>query len=479
MRSKVSHLAPGLANQELVRKVGELQNCIHNLQSQVDKARSPQTSDHSSPLIDYAKEVIQSGVTLYEASVTGGSVIGGVDAATANTRVAAWLSSFECLRRDAQSSEPSDDRGSKSFSVFSEDDRRTVPTDLTSTSDPYQLETHNEDFGDDSDVELSIEIIEAAMKAGSKAFEQEDWLEAEMLYEEALEHLRRLSAQHRPQCDTFELQYKLAVCVYHTRRPDEAEHALTGLTQQATASLSEAQTGYICDAGHLLSLLYLRMGKLESAKSSCEQTVKAKTRLFGKQHDSRFQSLALMSRVYQLLGNRTRERIFRGMIPEERQDEFWESVQDVELPSSSKIEPISAIISGAEHDGNFSMGTLALIDSESARNVPQRTSDPWDRASTVSTKEASQESSTAPQLARAQLGHQRRTSESGDVVGVSTYHTRTTSDSARSLVSSGSLRLDRRSRSRKLAGPSSPMLKRELLVQLLWRSLQHPKVMRA
>ncbi|KAK6393903.1 hypothetical protein LTR65_002280 [Meristemomyces frigidus] len=369
---KIAHLAPGLANQELSQKVGQLQDCIQRLQIQLQTAPQTQSLDSGATLLDYAKGVVLSGATLYEASVAGGSVVGGADAATSNTRVAAWLSSFESLRRDAHSSEPSDDMASRTLSVFSGDERRTGPTDATSANlDPPS----HQDIGDadtDSDVDFTTEIIESALQDGARAFKQEEWLEAELLYEEALQNLHQLPVQFRPACDTFELQYRLAVCAYHTEEPNDVEHALTGLMQQPAISLPDEQTGYICDAGHMLSHLYVRVGKLDQAKVSCERTLKARTRLFGKLHASRLESLALMARIEQLLHNQTRARIFINMIPEDRRDDFRATVQALGISQPSSSTQTQSAVGSIHANADILMSTLALVDSEpdSAMETP-------------------------------------------------------------------------------------------------------------
>ncbi len=169
--------------------------CIQKLQQQVQTTQQYAPPDNDVTLIDYAQDVVLSGVTLYEASIAGGSVTGGANAANANTRVAAWLSSFESLRRDTMPSEPSDDLGSRTLSVFTGDEAHTVPIDPTSAYPDARSLQHDQDFGNDSDVELSTEIIESALRDGASAFAKEEWLEAELLYEEALQHLQSLAVQ--------------------------------------------------------------------------------------------------------------------------------------------------------------------------------------------------------------------------------------------------------------------------------------------
>jgi len=59
-------------------------------------------------LVQYATDVIVSGSTLYEASIAGGSICGGFNAASSNAHVADWMRACESLRHDMQGSEPSE-----------------------------------------------------------------------------------------------------------------------------------------------------------------------------------------------------------------------------------------------------------------------------------------------------------------------------------------------------------------------------------
>lgn len=124
----------------------------------------------------------------------------------------------------------------------------------------------------DSDNDLDTDLAKAALDTGTKAFKPQEWEEADSLLQEALQVLQQLPKQRRAICDIFSLHYKLALCAYHTQEPADAEEAPMSQVQQSASS--EEQRGYIYDAAHLLSHLYIRMGQVDRARSECEKAYK-------------------------------------------------------------------------------------------------------------------------------------------------------------------------------------------------------------
>lgn len=265
-----------------------------------------------------AREVIVEGTTMYEGSLAAKSVAGGQEAANSNTRVGEWVSALDSIRRDQQLSDPSD-KVSNVPSVFSGDEAHTVVTSVTSAQRAGQEREANDAVWDDSDDDLDTDLAKAALVTGTKAFEAQEWEDANSLLQEALKVLQQLPKQQRAFCDIFGLQYKLAVCAYHTQEPVDAEEALMSLVQQSARS--DKQRGYICDAANLLSHLYIRMGQVDRARSECEKALQARRRLLGKRSDASLESTALLAHIYVLLNNRARAKSCLAMIPEARRDD--------------------------------------------------------------------------------------------------------------------------------------------------------------
>ncbi|EMC96115.1 hypothetical protein BAUCODRAFT_25055 [Baudoinia panamericana UAMH 10762] len=336
---KVAHLAPHHATKDLALKLDALEATIQKLQDSLRTGgQQGFQADAGLDIVGCAVEIKQRGTTLFEASVAG-SVVGGPELAQRNLRVAEWTSDIELLRRDkgSTSSAPSDS-DTYSPTIFSRDGAATLTTLATSPS--------SQGFGCDDCTVKELEVIEdhedefsldfalEALTAGNQAFDEQKWAEAESCYMEALADLRRLPAQFRAQrdvCDTFELQYKLAICACHTKEPIVARDALIGVLGQAPAS--DEHRRWVCNAGTMLSKLYIQLGALEAARSSCESVLRELSKLVGKEHDSYYESLIVLARIWILMGNPTRARIYLRKVPEARRGLILEELEASPLPS--------------------------------------------------------------------------------------------------------------------------------------------------
>lgn len=312
------HIAPCRADQGLAKQLDKLQDVVEKLQRSSGANPQSRPSHTEATLMQFAREVIVEGTTMYEGSRAAKSVAGGQEAANSNTRVGEWVSALDSIRRDQQLSDPSD-KVSNVPSVFSGDEAHTVVTSVTSAQRAGQEREANDVVWDDSDDDLDTDLAKAALVTGTKAFEAQEWEDANSLLQEALKVLQQLPKQQRAFCDIFGLQYKLAVCAYHTQEPVDAEEALMSLVQQSARS--DKQRGYICDAANLLSHLYIRMGQVDRARSECEKALQARRRLLGKQSDASLESTALLAHIYVLLNNRARAKSCLAMIPEARRDD--------------------------------------------------------------------------------------------------------------------------------------------------------------
>lgn len=114
-------------------------------------------------------------------------------------------------------------------SIFSGDEAHSVVTSTTSAQRAVQEREAVYAVWDDSDDNSNADLAKAALDTGTKAFEAQEWEEADSLLQKALQVLQQLPKQQRAFCDIFGLQNKLAVCAYHTQEPADAEDALMSL----------------------------------------------------------------------------------------------------------------------------------------------------------------------------------------------------------------------------------------------------------
>jgi ankyrin repeat protein len=337
---RVAHIAPNhTATQELPTKLDELQRSLTNIESKLggSQRRRGSVGDGDTTLVSFARETLRSGKTLYEASLAGSvrgadSVMGGELAAKQAVTVAEWVSTVNNLRRESCEALLSDFEPSPP-SVFSDEGRDTIATRSTSGGG---LRAADLDDGADYDSDdEQVELARAAFHKGNQAFDAENWTSAAKFLHTSLRLLHKLPQKHKRQQDIFGLQYRLAVCSYHTGDVDHAEVGLETLLQHGTASDKEGIQ--LCDARHLLSRIYVERNKLELARAACESTLKARSRLLGKKHQARFESMALMSRIWQLLQDEVLSELYATMIPDDRRDDLLKAVATMQPLASSPV----------------------------------------------------------------------------------------------------------------------------------------------
>ncbi|SMQ46287.1 unnamed protein product [Zymoseptoria tritici ST99CH_3D7] len=334
---KIAYLVPKIVSDDLGVKVEDLKRGIQELQLEYRANGKKVITPSEVELIQCAKDIMRSGKTLCEESSAGDYMQGGETSARINRSVTEWASDVELIRRDTWRSGFSE-TDTRAPSVFSD---AHMPSDKPASTFTARTTAPDEDGEeqsrreiedtDDMDDDFVLEIAQAALEQGQQAFEQKDWREAETLLKEALTDLKSLAPRRRSGFDIFELEYSLTVCAYHTREPPVAKEALMSLVGQTPAS--DEQKARIYDAAHLLAQLHLRENELEPARMTCESTLRARSKLLGKSHDSYLESLALLSQVYLLLGNAPRAKIFMNMIPDTRRSALRASLHI--LPSAA------------------------------------------------------------------------------------------------------------------------------------------------
>ena len=338
---RVAHIAPDHATQQLPGKLDDLRQMLKNIESKLDGShgRSKFLGDDESTLINFARDTLRSGKTLYEASVAGSvlgaetadSVMGCEQGASSNKKVAEWVTAVNTLRTESREGHFSD----HAPSVFSDDGKDTTATKSTNRGGPLAMIADDLDY--DSDDE-QVELAQAALDQGNRAFDAGKWVSASKLLHTSLKLLTKLPQKHKKAEGIFELQYRLAVCSYHTGNVDQAEAGLESLSQHTP--ISDVQGIELCNARHLLSRIYIERNNFHSAREACDSTLKARSRLLGKKHEARFESMALMSRIYCLLNDDVMSELYAERIPEARRDALLAAVSTLgPLQSSLKDDP--------------------------------------------------------------------------------------------------------------------------------------------
>jgi hypothetical protein len=281
-------------------------------------------------VLNCAQDVLVAGTSLYESSVSGGSLQDLPHSANSHARVADWSAALDSLVGGDQTSNFSVET-SRDSSVFSNVEILTPDTSTMSTvtearppdSPPLPAEAASSEAAEsdyDTETELDTDMARAAIREGSNSLAESRWEEAESILKESLHYLQRLPARYRTKYDLFDLRYKLAVCTFYTHECDVARETLTAFVEQRPST--DERRLRVCHVAHLLAHLYIRAEQLEPARAMCENALKVRGRLTRKSHPDYYQSLALMSHIDDLMGLHSRAKIRLSLIPEASRETY-------------------------------------------------------------------------------------------------------------------------------------------------------------
>ena len=315
---KATFLAPRLANQDLLKQMSQLQTAIVDQGQRIDAA-----------LLQCAKGYLSSGSTLYEDSIAGGSVIGFSETQQQNLHIAEWISSLNALRID------------------SADVRDVQPAPATLDGFPYEANTgpgadapmlgHDASFrsasrhaggydnADSESNDFALEMAMAAKRNGDIAFHKLDYAKAEVMLKEALSLLQELPLRTRPTHIITSIHYKLAACAFHLHDASTAESALLTVVEQSPSNNEEALA--LCQAAHLLAMVWTGMDKLGPARSTCNNAYRTRRKILGKDHKQCYQSLALLSVICGRQQEPTRSEIYLSTIPKEHRSRTVDRIE--------------------------------------------------------------------------------------------------------------------------------------------------------
>ncbi|KAK3674068.1 hypothetical protein LTR78_005915 [Recurvomyces mirabilis] len=308
---KVTYIQPARADRGLAEKLDILQEMIERLMRTTDQQKhsgeAGRKADDENALMSSAKDILSRGTSLYSASVAGGSVRGQL---AAQHRVIEWADTLALLRFKLDISDRSDSPSGQSSPVTGV---RVASATTGETSYPEVTENIEEQNDSDSGDEVDLLVANAALGVAVEAFDREDWTNSEGSLKELLSDLQNLSRRQRAKFDLYELQYKLAICAYHTRNTTVAVETFLGLLNEVPAT--DAHWLHACDVGQCLSLLYVQMTSYENARISCENAMRTRKRLLDKQHRACYDSLALLAHIHELMGQDYRAKKCTAMIP--------------------------------------------------------------------------------------------------------------------------------------------------------------------
>ncbi|GAB7348232.1 hypothetical protein MBLNU459_g6227t1 [Dothideomycetes sp. NU459] len=312
---KAVYLAPRFADQGLLTMMAKLDLTIKNHGRKVDSA-----------LFQSAKDMLSTGTSLYEASVTNGSVISDSTGLEKSRRTFEWLERCASLQEDTSPSEYSAAESRLTSTFLGEENMRT---DFPATSSqPFQYDEDDQDeSSDDLQDDFALETAQAVLANGTKTFLEAEYHSADLDLQEAFNLFQALPTKLRRTCDLPDLQYKLAVCAFHIHDTTTAELALVSVVEQQSECATQALNS--CHAGHLLAQVYVKQGKLGLALASCDNAYLGRRKLLGKDNLACYESLALASRILGLQNQRSRSKALINMIPRDVQNSVCCSFRDL------------------------------------------------------------------------------------------------------------------------------------------------------
>lgn len=223
--SKVAHLAPEVANEQLLR-------CLEAVQTTIDSSW-PRSLDPT--LVQSAKTIVESGESLYAESIGAQSTLGRPAHGREDPRITTWMDQITELALDDTSS------GSTAIVAGTDAQRSTsyenkrplasMSSDTTGGVHLSALDVNDPETGGDwedcsaagshdSELDLTRDAAAAALANGVEAFDAQEWITAETDLREALNLTSELPARLRPLQDLAVLRYKLAICAFHVHDTD-------------------------------------------------------------------------------------------------------------------------------------------------------------------------------------------------------------------------------------------------------------------
>ena len=306
---QATYIAPKIANKPLVDKITEIHKLLTT--TKVDK-----------DLQECADIYIKKGTTLYEQSVA--SSVGGFASQMQPKAIAEWLENMQALRVDELSGVaivPDDDISSPSISQETEE---TVPTSM---QDPQSASVCSPGIVDDDEDEFAAELVQSTIAAGRKFYAEDKYEEAEARLKECLALMRRLSETHRRGYDFNEIHLLLSLCAFHLHDLATAETALLSALERNTDTIAHATLQF--EAGAALAVVYARLKKYDLAELNCENAYRGRRKLFGKEHEACYESLALLAYIYDLQSITARADTYRSMIPKDKQETLRQRCEEL------------------------------------------------------------------------------------------------------------------------------------------------------
>lgn len=199
----------------------------------------------------------------------------------------------------------------------------------------------------DSESEFEFEIIERLFAKAEQQYAQRSYSEAETLFRRALKRVNKLPSAKRNLPKFKNGQMRLAMACYSQSKLSDTEALLISLTRDHAATNADAVR--ILRASHALAQVYLTGSNYDQAESYCRKALLGRRRIHGKMDESYFDSVSLLSLIYQAKGDSEESAVYKDMVPDVHYESFVSSYDVSLLPESIPVLP--------SRDDNEQIGT--------------------------------------------------------------------------------------------------------------------------
>ena len=168
----------------------------------------------------------------------------------------------------------------------------------------------------DTDLDIEFEEVKGFFTVGIEEFDQKNYPEAQSYLQQGVQLAEKLTLKRRQLVKLADIKLKIATCFYHSPNLKEAEVRLRAIAHERIHEY-ETKEGAIrrCDASHLLAGVLLRQGRYSDALEFCRQSVTGRWRVLGKDHLDSYESVSLMSQIFEANGQYQHAKVYWKMIP--------------------------------------------------------------------------------------------------------------------------------------------------------------------
>jgi len=213
----------------------------------------------------------------------------------------------------------------------------------------------------DTDFDIEFEEVKGFFTEGIEEFNQKNYTEAQSYLQQGVQLAEKPTLKRRQLVKLADIKLKIATCFYHSPNLKEAEARLRAIAHERIHEY-ETKEGAIrrCDASHLLAGVLLRQGRYSDAEEFCSQSATGRARVLGKDHLDTYESLSLMSQIFEANGQKLRAKVYWKMIPADVasklvkvKDEFPDMEQkpsaSLDASETHRTTPITGDSTGRSH----------------------------------------------------------------------------------------------------------------------------------